>query len=245
MSTDSVQTTSPETQTTDPASPAATTETTTTKAASLIGGEQEQTTATEWTEYVNDDTKTAEENAAAKTAHDATKPDAAKSEKKEEAPKVEPLTIENIKLPEGFSVDEPVMNKFLGLLNDSEMSPQDRAQALVDLQIESFTQASERASSAWQELQTERQEEWANDPAVGGEKQAVVAAAGNKLLAQYGTPELAELIGQSGVGNSVYFARFINSISPFLLEGKPVTPTTPANAGGYSPTNLYPTQGTK
>lgn len=221
---------------------ATTTTTTTTEAAPLIGGKVEGQKDPEWAEYVVDPNKDDAANAAAKADHDKTKP-ATPAAKTEEV-KVTPLTVADVKLPEGFTVDEPVMNEFLGVVNDSALTPAARAQALVDLQVKSFTQASERASSAWAELQTERQTEWANDATIGGAQQAIVAQTANDLIANFGSPELSNLIGESGVGNSIHFARFMAKIAPFLKEAAPVNGNTPA--GGAikpSPTNLYPDQG--
>lgn len=226
------------TEATTTAAPAATTSSTTEP---LIGGKP---AATEWAEYTPDPNKTPDENAAAKADHDKTKPQA---ETKTEPAKVEPLTIDDIKFPEGVTIDkdDPLMQEYLGTLNDSQLSLKDRAQKLIDLQIKASTQASERASSAWAKLQEDRKDEWSKDPTVGGATQSKIAADGNKLLAQFGSSELAELIGESGVGNSVHFARFVHKIAPFLLEGKPVVPNTAVNQGGYTPVNLYPEQDKK
>src|SRR5688572_19852278 len=78
-----------------------------------------------WQEYVPDQTKSAEDNAAAKAEHDKGKP--------AEPPKAEgpvPLKVNDIKLPEGFERDDAALGKFADILNNAELTPQARADAL-------------------------------------------------------------------------------------------------------------------
>lgn len=216
--------------------PTSTTETTP-SSESLIG-----TQAPAWAEYEVDPNKTASENAAAKTAHDATKP---VEPAKTEPAKVEPLTVDAIKLPDGYELDAPVMDKFLGLLNDSALTPQQRAQALVDLQIEAAQQASERASSAQVELQTKWQDEVKADPEIGGAKLSATITAANTLLDRFGGPEVSKLVAESGLGNNVHFIRMLTKLAPLVTEGAPVSTSTPAANDRPTPDNLYPNQGKK
>lgn len=213
---------------------------TTDKPASLVAGTPpaSEPPLEEWKEYEPDPNKSAEENAAAKADHDAKKP--AEGEKKEAAP--EPLTVEAIKLPEGFEVDQPVMENFLGLLNDDKLSRNELAQKLVDLQIEAFQQASERASSEWDTLQTKWQEEVKTDSEVGGPKLERTLAEANRIVDQLGTPELKAVLATTGIGNNVHFVRWLTKIAPFVTEAPPVSGTGPGSQSRYTKDNLYPDQ---
>lgn len=143
----------------------------------------------------------------------------------------EPLTAQAITLPEGFAVDEPVMNEFLGVLNDAQLSPKDRAQKLVDLQIKSLEAARESGSKAWDDMMGQWQDEVRADPAVGGARFDQSVAAANQVVKQFGSPELAQLCATTGIGNNVHFIKFLNSIAPRLLEPAPSLPGTPASGG--------------
>lgn len=143
----------------------------------------------------------------------------------------EPLTAAAITLPEGFAVDEPVMNEFLGVLNDAQLSPKDRAQKLVDLQIKSLEAARESGSKAWDDMMGQWQDEVRADATVGGARFDQSVAAANQVVKQFGSPELAQLCATTGIGNNVHFIKFLNSIAPRLLEPAPILPGTPASGG--------------
>lgn len=136
------------------------------------------------------------------------------------------------------------MDKFLGLLNDSALTPQQRAQSLIDLQIEVAKQASEKASSAWDDLMSTWQQEVQKDAEVGGPKYDASIAAANRLVAQYGSEELKTALATTGIGNNVHFVRWLVKMAPMVTE--PITPPGGAAATvGDRPTtsNLYPNQG--
>lgn len=162
---------------------------------------------------------------------------------KEESPKEEapaPLTADAIKLPEGLEVPDGVMDKFVGLMNNSELSGAERAQALIDLQAEVAKEASEKGSQLW----ATQQEQWVNeiksDPTVGqGNLQRTLDNAG-KVLDKYGTPELRDLLATTGAGNSIHVARFFNAIAKEISEGAPVQ-GQPAQAEQSLADRMYPT----
>lgn len=191
----------------------------------------------EWKEYAPDPNKTADENAAAKAEHDAKKP--------AEAPKEEPkaIAVTDIKLPEGVTVDEPVMTEFLGLINDPKVTKAELAQKLVDLNIKSTQEAFEKASLAWETRMTDWQSEVRADPEVGGARFDQSVATANKVVQQHGDPELAQLCADTGIGNNVHFVKFLNRIAPKLLEAAPAQPGTPP--AGNNPNavaeRMYPT----
>lgn len=194
--------------------------------------------AGEWKEYEVDPAKTDAENAAAKADHDAKKPAAPA----EVAPAE--LTIADIKLPEGFEVDEPVMNEFLGIQNDPKLTPAERSQKLIDLQIKASKEGLEKATQAWETRMSDWQNEVRNDPTVGGAKFEQSVATANKVVQQLGSPELAQLCADTGIGNNVHFVKFLNAIAPKLLEAAPVNPGSPptsAQTQDARAQRMYPT----
>lgn len=168
-------------------------------------------------------------------------------ETKKEEPKKEeaaaPLTAESIKLPEGVEVDQPTMEKFLGLMNDKDMSPQDRAQALVDLQVEAVKQASEKGSELWQTTQEQWQSEVKSAEDIGGPRYEATIANCGKLISQYGTPELRDIFTLTGAGNNIHMVRFLNNIANVLNEGGMLSANPTQVEGRSAAEVLYPNQG--
>lgn len=134
------------------------------------------------------------------------------------------------------------MGEFLGLLNDDKLTPNERAQKLVDLQIKSAEAAREGASSAWETMMGTWQDEVRNDQVVGGAKFDQSIATANKVVNQFGSPELAHLAATTGIGNNVHFVRFLNSIAPKLLEAAPINPGGPAGGSDNgAASRMFPT----
>jgi hypothetical protein len=71
----------------------------------------------------------------------------------------EPLTVESIKFPEGMEVDEPLRDEFLTVMNNPDLSPKDRAQALIDLQAKAMQAVSEKGNKLWSDMQDQWQKE--------------------------------------------------------------------------------------
>lgn len=140
-----------------------------------------------------------------------------------------PLTAESVKLPEGFEADKPLLDKFVGVMNDPALTPATRAQALVDLQAEAMKGASERASQLWAEKQTQWQDEVKADPTVGGAKLDGVLAGISTLLNTHGTPEVRQAFDETGAGNNVHIVKFLATVASLIGEGKAAPASQPAS----------------
>lgn len=154
----------------------------------------------------------------------------------------EPLTAEALEIPEGGELDPELTSKFLEIMNDGEMGPKDRANALLKLQADAMKAASEQSSALWQETQQQWQDEVRNDPELGGEKLDENLAGIRKLLDEYGSKELEDLMDLTGVGNNIHMVRFVAKLAKAFGEGQPLSgrPTsTPQDPAAI----LYPQQG--
>lgn len=207
---------------------------------SLITAETAKPT-TETPAFVPDPAKSVEENEAAKLAHEAPKPP--------EAPKPEPvipLTVDGIKIPEGSEANAESLTKFTEILNDSKLSPGDRANALVSLQAEITKAASEGASKAWDDFNTAQQDEVRKDPEIGGAKLEATLGAIGTLLNTHGSPELRTVFDNSGAGNNIHVVKFLSKIAGLVGEGKPLAAPAPAKSQDDVATRMFPsmTKGT-
>lgn len=136
---------------------------------------------------------------------------------------VVPLTAESITFREGFQVDETVRDNFLTLLNDDKISRAELGQKLVDLQQDFvqkiMTDSDAALTKAWEDQQTQWQDEVRADPEVGGEKMEPVLGEIAKLVNEYGTPEVADILTNTGAGNNIHIVKMMHKIAKALNEG--------------------------
>lgn len=163
-------------------------------------------------------------------------------EKSDEAPATEfvPLTAEDINFSDDFVVEESFRDEFLTIVNDQELSHKDRAQALTGLYEKAAKAASEASSQVFVEQQRAMQAEVKADTEVGGDNLPNTLSAVNKLVTEYGSPELIEELATTGLGNSLRLIKFLNKVSGLLNEGKPVQAGAPTNQEGSRASRLFP-----
>lgn len=157
----------------------------------------------------------------------------------EAPPVVEPLAVDDITFPEGMEVPDEIRDNFLEVLNDTEMTPKDRAQALVDLQTKVAEQASEAASQQFRDQQVQWQDEVKNDPEIGGANFQENLQRIQRLVDQYGNDEFAGVMAATGAGNNIHVVKFFNAIAGKLVEGGPIS-GTPANAEDSAASRMFP-----
>lgn len=162
-----------------------------------------------------------------------------KVEEKPAAP--EPLTLKDIVLPEGFAMDEGMATGAIAIISDEKLSPKERLQKLVDLQVSSVREASERGSNEWNTMMEGWQNAIRTDPEVGGAKFDTNLVAVNRLVDTFGTPALKEYLRDYGVGNHPEVFRLLSKIAPYVTEPTRVVQGGPVLLGNV-PTkdNLYP-----
>lgn len=150
-----------------------------------------------------------------------------------------PLTVESISFEKGVEVNEGARDEFLGILNDRELSPAEQAQKLVDLQTRLAREASETSSTSWEGLQTQWRDEVQSDPEIGGQKLEGVLTGVAKVIDQYGSPELRQVMDLTGAGNNIHVIKFLNNVAKNLNEGGPVRGNPPSSTEDLA-SRLYP-----
>lgn len=129
----------------------------------------------------------------------------------------EPVALESLAMPEGYTMSQEQSDAFLGVLNN-HMSPTERAQALINLHAQTM-QTSEDA--AWSEWNTQ-QEEWINevkaDQDLGGAKLDDTLGRIGKLVDKFGSSEFRDVLDATGAGNNIHVIRFLNNIAAQLGE---------------------------
>ena len=152
-----------------------------------------------------------------------------------------PLTAEDFKLPEieGLQVSNELRDEFLGVMNNQELSPKDRAQALVDLQGKVATLASEAASKEFDDLNTKWQDEVKADPEIGGTKLPETLGRITRLINEHGGDKVRTALNITGAGNNPDLIRFFNSVALKLTEPGPVS-GQPAASEASTASKLFP-----
>lgn len=229
------------------------TPTTETPTPSLINGGQPTPPA----EFVPDATKSAEENATAKTAFEAKAAETAAAEKakaegeaktqaekdaaaKANDTKATPFKLDEIKVPEGMVIDEAVSKPFVEIVNKYGLG-RDAVAELVTLQANAMKAASETSTQVWDKMQEDWTKAVKADPDIGGEKLAPALGQIAQLIDHYKIPELRTALDLTGAGNNPHVIKFLHAIAKDLGEGKFVNPNTPAAGTKTAAELLYPT----
>jgi hypothetical protein len=135
------------------------------------------------------------------------------------SPPYEPLTMEALKLPEGFQVPEEASTEFLKVLNDARV-PASAAQGLLDLQAKVLSDAETAAETQWNETQAAWRKEIEKLPEIGGANLPATEIAVAKVLDTFGTPELRQMLDITGAGNHPTMVKFLHKLSTVMNEDK-------------------------
>jgi len=151
------------------------------------------------------------------------------------AEEVLPLTADAIALPEGIELGEGVMDSFLAVMNDVNLEPAARAQALIDLQVDYATKANEATQEAyntlWQDTQKGWQDEVRADPTIGGAKLDQSLSTIKRGLESVGaTPATFAALDLTGAGNHPEIIRVLHALTLPLAERAPPAGSPPRGA---------------
>lgn len=131
----------------------------------------------------------------------------AKDDKKDD--KADPLEVyKDIKLPETYEVNEPVMKDFKTLVSKHNLPPE-AAQELVDLYVKQ-----ENANAEYfEKMRNEWKEQVIADETYGGKNLQKSIAEADRVVRQFGDQELIEDMMTMGLGNKLSMVRFLNKIA--------------------------------
>lgn len=136
------------------------------------------------------------------------------------------------------------MGEFLTLMNDQKVSPAERAQKLIDLQIKAVTDLNAAGEAAFAEQQTQWQNEVRADPEFANGKLDPALGEILKLIGKFGTPELKAVMTTTGAGNNIHVMKFLHAVAKQLNEPGPVV-GSPASSTATLAEKLYPSMAKK
>lgn len=130
---------------------------------------------------------------------------------------VVPEKYEPFKAPEGSDLDADAISAFEPIAKELGLT-QENAQKLVDLYSGQVTKFAE----AQQKLIGDTVAEWAKtaqaDKEYGGDKFGANIAIAQKAISDFGSPELAKMLNETGLGNHPELIRFCLNIGKKLSE---------------------------
>lgn len=128
-----------------------------------------------------------------------------------------PVEYTDFAVPDGMEMDAEVLTNFKGIAKELGI-PQEAAQKLIDLQASLET----KRSAAAEQAQAAQKQQWADqvkaDPELGGANFDKTVETAIKAVEKYGTPELRDLLSETGMGNHPLMVKFCHAIGKALSE---------------------------
>ena len=153
-----------------------------------------------------------------------------------------PFKAEELKLPEGTTLDPEAGKSFVDLVNKFGIS-RDAVNELVALQNKVMLANSEAGSRDWAKMQEEWSSEVMKDAEIGGTNWPKVQTKIGGLLDTYGTPELRQAFDLTGAGNNPHVVRFMSKVASVLSEGGFISSNASTTGERSAAEILYPNQG--
>lgn len=152
-------------------------------------------------------------------------------------PDVEPLTVESIKLPDGYEAAPAFLGEFVGIANDLKLTAE-QANKLSDLAIRTQNAQIDKLTEHWENQQREWFAEAQKQIPEWDQTLGKIAA----LNKEYGSSEFAEVMHLTGAEKHPAVLKFLAKVANALVvEGKAVS-GAPASAPKTLAERLFPNQ---
>lgn len=144
-------------------------------------------------------------------------------------------TYETFKVPDGLKLDDARVKDFTTILDNGELSHQDRGQKLMDMFVEEATRLAasrdQHQRDVFDQLQNGWKEELRTDAQVGGNRLETSLGRAKWVVEQFGGDEkqVGDLLAQlsyTGMGNNVGLVRMLDNLAEILSEGE-IVPASP------------------
>jgi hypothetical protein len=136
-------------------------------------------------------------------------------------------------LPEGMKADDPLFQKFSGLMTDDKLSPHERGQQMLNLYNDAVKQSRDAAKTAWDGVNTEWSKQTMALPEIGGAKwdstKTTIAKAIDGLGADAATA-FRQALDITGAGNHPAIVKALHSWASKLTEGGHIEGKGPVEA---------------
>jgi len=152
------------------------------------------------------------------------------------------FTAEDIKVPDGLSLDPEQTERALALINDTAMSPKDRGEALVKFYEDSAVKLYEGVQKAAVAQFESWRADLEKDTTLGGGNLPATETAIAGVIEEFAPQGLTDLFNQTGIGNHKLFVQFLVNVAKVTGEGKPAV-GAPTSSKRTAAEILFPTEG--
>lgn len=143
-------------------------------------------------------------------------------------PEGEAVEYTDFTIPDGVELNPEVLADFKAIAKELGI-PQEKAQQLVDLQV----QMENNRVAAIEQAIVDQSKQWADavkaDKDIGGEKFEKTKEVAIKAVERFGSPELRNLLIDSGLGNHPEMVKLFHRIGQSISEDGLVLPGTQSN----------------
>ena len=153
---------------------------------------------------------------------------------------VDYATLE-LKLPEGAVLDDKFLAAFRDLAKEAALPPE-AAQKLLDQHFALLAEANAKAQEAFTATQAAWQTQIDAMPEFApGVRDGTISLLG-KFMDEFGSPELAQALNSTGLGNNPHMVKMVLDVAKTLTEGSPTPQGAPPSqkAGRTLGARLYP-----
>lgn len=179
------------------------------------------------------------------TGGDPAKADDKEGDKKEADKAAAPIDIKALRIPEGLKVEETTLTALATVLSDEKLSPQERAQQLLDQHTQALRAVAEAPFQEWKTTQ----EGWVKEIAAnkdygsGNPKTPLkpeVARQVSQLIDQFGGDTVRDGLIKTGANNNPAIVDFVVKIASKMTEAGDHLSGKPAAAPKTAAQAIYP-----
>jgi hypothetical protein len=147
------------------------------------------------------------------------------------------IEYEPFQLPEGMTVNEELLNEFKATAKDLKL-PQEAAQKLADLQVKVY----EKQAEAMSRVRAQWLDQTKTDKEFGGEALAENLGIAQKAMQAFATPQLRQLLNDSGLGNHPEIVRAFVRVGKAISEDGRVVTGSKSGIPADPAKRLFPNQ---
>lgn len=160
------------------------------------------------------------------------------------------VEYKDFKVPEGFVLDDKVLEKISPIFKEANLS-KDVAQKMLDAHMEIVQGLQTKQAEMFEQKQAEIFEQtktdWLNkvkaDKEVGGSNFDESIKTAKLGLTKFASPELIEFLNESGIGNNLEMVKLFNKLGKLTKEDVPGKQGSPSVSRGDIVDRLYPSKG--
>ena len=135
-----------------------------------------------------------------------------------EKPEEEKKDVEyKLSLEEESYLNDAHLEELKSLAKDNALSNEE-AQKMVDFHEKTLAEIIDSAEAAEDKVIEDWAEEVRNDPILGGENLARTSENAKRAVEQFGSPELIEILNETGYGNNRFVVQLLSNIGEFMSD---------------------------